>query len=116
MLLLPVILTAACVSGRKIAKGVFVAAAAVFLAGEWWLTLGVLPGVYGGAKVFNGANFPLRAYGAYMLSPGAALRVFERVGLAAAPRGALLAVLLLWLLALVSGAFLAARPRRTRNG
>ena len=115
LLLFPVILTAACALGRRAGKGLFLAAAAAFLVGEWWLTFGVLPGVYGGATGFNGANYPPRAYAAYLFSPGDALRVFEGVGLVGASHRTLFAVLALWILALLCGAWPALRPRPMRS-
>src|SRR5207245_1112743 len=85
LILFPVALTAGCLFGRGAGRVIFLTSALVFLVAEWWVTFGVLPGVFAGATVFNGANAPLKAYGEYLLSPAAGLRVFERVGLVTAP-------------------------------
>jgi hypothetical protein len=115
LILFPVILTAGCMLGRAAGSGGFAAAVLFFLAGEWWVTLGVLPGVYGGRALFNGANAPLRAYGTYLLSPRSVMSVFERVGLAAAPAAGLAAVAALWLAALLLGTFFSLRVRPART-
>ncbi len=113
LILFPAILSAGCALGRRVARGLFVAAGAVFLAAEWWTTFGVLPGVYGGRTAFNGANAPFSAYAMYLRRPDEALRVFSRVGLAGAPAFVLASVVGLWLLALAS-ALLLPRSGRTR--
>ncbi len=117
LILLPVILCAGCAFGRRPAAGSFVAAAAVFLAADWWMTLGVLPAVYAGRTVFNGANAPFSAYAEYLRRPGEALRVFSRVGLAGVPASALAAAAALWLLALATALLLLkSGRRRARDG
>lgn len=113
LILLPVILSAGCALGRRVATGSFVVAGAVFLAAEWWTTFGVLPGVYGGRTAFNGANAPFSAYGMYLWRPDEVLRVYSRVGLAGVPAFVLASVVELWLLALAS-ALLLLQSGRTR--
>lgn len=113
LILLPVILSAGCALGRRVATGSFVVAGAVFLAAEWWTTFGVLPGVCGGRTAFNGANAPFSAYGMYLWRPDEVLRVYSRVGLAGVPAFVLASVVGLWLLALAS-ALLLLQSGRTR--
>ncbi len=102
LILFPVILCAGCALGRRAAASPFLVAGAVFLAAEWWMTFGVLPGVYGGRTAFNGANAPFSAYGSYLWRPDEALRVYSKVGLAGVPVFVLVSVVGFWLLALAS--------------
>jgi hypothetical protein len=95
-----------------VARSLFVAAGAVFLAAEWWTTLGVLPGVYGGRTAFNGANAPFSAYGLYLWRPDEALRVYSRVSVAGVPAFVLASIVALWLLALASALL---RPQSVRT-
>jgi hypothetical protein len=113
LILLPVILSAGCALGRRVATGSFVVAGAVFLAAEWWTTFGALPGVYGGRTVFNGANAPFSAYGMYLWRPDEVLRVYSTAGLAGVPAFVLASVVGIWLLALAS-ALLLLQSRRTQ--
>ena len=112
LILFPVILSAGCALGRRVAAGSFVAAGAVFLLAEWWTSFGVLPGVYGGRTAFNGANARFSVYGTYLGRPDEVLRVYSRVGLAGAPALVLASVVGLWLLALASALLLARSGER----
>lgn len=113
LILFPVFLCARCAFGRGIGRGAFLVASSAFLAGEWWLTFGVLPGVYGGRTAFNGANAPFSAYAVYLYRPDEVFQVYSRVGLAAAPAFVLVAVAALWMLALASALLL--RPSANRR-
>jgi hypothetical protein len=115
LILFPILLCAGCALGRGVGRGPFLVASVVFLAGEWCLTFGVLPGVYGGRTAFNGANAPFSVYGMYLWRPDEVLRVYSRVGLAGAPVFVLAAVVGLWLLTLASAlVLLQAGSRRVR--
>jgi hypothetical protein len=81
LVLLPVFWTAALAFDRVPRAEHFLVAAGVFLVCEWRLTLGLLPGVYSGALLPNGANAHFTVYIALLLSPVSALRVFQTVGL-----------------------------------
>jgi Dolichyl-phosphate-mannose-protein mannosyltransferase len=109
LILFPVLLCAGCAFGRGMRRSLFLAACVVFLAAEWCVTFGVLPGVYGGRTAFNGANAPLSAYAVYLWRPDEVLRVYSKVGLAGVPALALAAVVGLWLLALASALALSSR-------
>jgi hypothetical protein len=109
LILFPILLCAGCAFGRGMGRSLFLAACVVFLAAEWCVTFGVLPGVYGGRTSFNGANAPLSAYAVYLWRPDEVLRVYSRVGLAGVPALALAAVVGLWLLALASALLLNSR-------
>jgi 4-amino-4-deoxy-L-arabinose transferase-like glycosyltransferase len=111
LLLFPVILSAGCAFGRGVPGRLFLCATALFLGSEWWMTFGVLPGVYGGQIGFNGSNAPFAAYGNYLLRPAEVLKVYERVGLAGLRAQALGLVVGLWLLLLASAVLTAAWPR-----
>jgi hypothetical protein len=102
LILFPVLLCAGCALGRGVGRKLFLLASLVFLAGEWWTTLGVLPGVYGGQTAFNGANAPFSAYSTYLWRPDEVLRIYSKAGLAGAPAIVLGVVVGLWLLALAS--------------
>ena len=99
LVLLPVILTIGCAWGRRPSARHFGLAALLFLAADWWMTMGVLPAVYAGLTDWNGANAPLSAYGPLLAAPGRALAAFATVGLGGVGAAALAALLLLWLLA-----------------
>jgi len=109
LLLFPVVLCAGCAFGRGVPERLFLLAVVLFLGAEWWMTFGVLPGVYGGRTAFNGSNAPLAAYGDYLLRPAEALRTYERVGLAGVPAYASVVAFGLWLSLLASGLFAASR-------
>ena len=120
LLLFPVVLSAGCAFGRAVPERWFLLAAAVFLAAEALVTFGVLPGVYGGRTVFNGANVPLSVYGSQLLRPAESLRAWERVGLAGISAAALGLAVAIWLSMQVAGFVLTARrfspgviPRRS---
>jgi hypothetical protein len=81
LILLPVFWTAALGFHRAPRAKHFLIAASVFLVCEWRLTLGLLPGVYSGLLLPNGANVPFAEYAALLLSPVSALRVFQAVAL-----------------------------------
>jgi hypothetical protein len=106
LILFPVLLCAGCAFGHRVGRRLFLIASVVFLAAEWWMTFGVLPGVYGGLTSFNGANAHFAAYGTYLQRPGAVLRLYERVGLAGASWSLLAVIAGLWLLALMCAVFL----------
>jgi hypothetical protein len=79
------------------------AAALVFLAADWWLTMGVLPAVYAGWTEFNGANAPFAVYGPLLAAPWRAATAFAAVGLGGVGPAVLAVLLALWLLALGLG-------------
>src|SRR5262249_33592111 len=81
LVLLPVFWTAALAFHRAPRAEHFLVAAGVFLVCEWRLTLGLLPGVYSGALLPNGANAHFTAYVALLSPPVSALRVFPTVAL-----------------------------------
>jgi len=114
LVVLPVILSAGCALGRRPGGNAFVFAAMMFLAADWWMMFGVLPGVYDGAIAFNGSNAPISSYAKYLLHPAESLAVSARVGLAGLPRAAHTLAVGLWLLLLASGVF-TARGRRRYN-
>jgi hypothetical protein len=114
LILLPVFWTAALGLKRIVPAGRFVAAAGVFLLCEWRMTLGVLPGVYRGSLLPNGANAPLRDYAGLLLSPASALDVFQSVGLM--PGAGMTAAFLGWLACLVAASLLTiSQLRRSRR-
>ena len=103
LVLLPVILTAGSAAGRAVPARRFLAAGVVFLAADWWLTMGVLPAVYAGQTVVNGANAPFSAYAATLASPAGALASFAAVCPSGAPAAWLGVLLAAWLLTLGAG-------------
>ena len=112
LILFPVILCAGSAFGRFASPAVFLASAAIFLAADWYLSMGVLPAVYGGSVTFNASNAPFSAHAASLRSPLAALRIFEGVGLAGSNAWLLGAVLSAWVLSLAFAAVTAARVSR----
>ena len=99
LVLLPPILTIGCAWGRHPSAGLLSLAALLFLAADWWMTMGVLPAVYAGLTDWNGANAPLSAYGPLLAAPGSALAAFATVGLGGTGAAVLTALLLFRLLA-----------------
>jgi hypothetical protein len=99
LVLLPAILAVGSAWGRGSPPRRFRAAALVFLAADWWLTMGVLPAVYAGWTEFNGANAPFAAYGPLLAAPWRAATAFAAVGLGGVGAAALAVLLVLWLLA-----------------
>lgn len=99
LVLLPAILTFGCARGRRPPARLFGLAALLFLAADWWLTMGILPAVYAGLTDWNGANAPFSAYGPLLASPWRALAAFTTVGLGGVGAATLAALLMLWLLA-----------------
>lgn len=103
LVLLPAILAAGSARGRGSPPRRWAAAALVFLAADWWLTMGVLPAVYAGWTDFNGANAPFSAYGSMLATPWRGATTWATVGLSGAPPAALLVVLALWVVAFGMG-------------
>jgi 4-amino-4-deoxy-L-arabinose transferase-like glycosyltransferase len=101
-ILTPAVLAMGCLSGRPTPRWVWPALTGCALLVGWWLDLGVLPGVYSGRTSFNASNVPLAAYLHLSLSPTAAMRIYDAVGLIE-PGAALLGVVWVsWQLALLA--------------
>ena len=99
LVLLPAILAIGSAWGSGPSPRRLLAGALVFLAADWWLTMGVLPAVYAGWTVFNGANAPFGAYGPLLAAPWRAVTVYADVGLSGVGAAVLGSLLVLWLLA-----------------
>lgn len=89
LILLPILLTAGCLAGGRAPRRVFIGAAVLFVVVEAVLAFGVLPAVYAGRSLPNGANAPIGIWIAMAATPGDALRVLARTGLAQWGPGAL---------------------------
>lgn len=103
LVLLPAILAIGSAWGRGPSPRRWAAAAFVFLAADWLLTMGVLPAVYAGWTEFNGANAPFAAYGPLLAAPWRAATAFAAVGLGGVGAAALAVLLALWLVAFSLG-------------
>ena len=103
LVLLPAILAIGTAWGRGAPPRRWAGTALIFLAADWWLSMGVLPAVYAGWTEFNGANAPFSAYGPLLAAPWRAASVFSSVGLGGVGAAALEALLAFWLLAFVLG-------------
>lgn len=99
LVLLPPILTIGCAWGRRPSPRLFGLAALLFVAADWWMTMGILPAVYAGWTDWNGANAPFSEYGPLLAAPWRAVTAFAAVGLGGVGAAALAVLRVLWLLA-----------------
>ncbi len=114
VILMPAVLVLGSAAGRSAPRCAWTVLAALCVVVGWWLDLGLLPNVYSGATHFNAANVPLLAYRHLPLSLGAAMRVYESVGLIRMSAVFLAAIWIAGQVALIAGVGAASLGRGKR--